>query len=121
MEHEWNGNLPVARMQRSGIRGPVLPVTFRALHFALCPLRVFLLISLFARASTSEDRQADLLRGLEIDRQLEFRRLFHRQIGGLGALQDFVHVICGAPVAVREVRPVGRKSAGIYRFSGLVY
>ena len=39
------------------------------------------------------------------------------QIGRLGSLQDFVHVICDAPVAVREVRPVGHEPAGIYRFS----
>ena len=39
------------------------------------------------------NRQADLLRRLEIDHQLELRRLLHRQVGRLGALQDFVHVI----------------------------
>ena len=46
------------------------------------------------------NRETDLLRCLEINHQLEFRRLFHRQIGGLGALEDFVHVDGGAPVAV---------------------
>ena len=38
------------------------------------------------------DRQADLLGRLEIDHQLELRRLLDRQIGRLGSLQDFVHV-----------------------------
>jgi hypothetical protein len=67
------------------------------------------------------NRQADLLRRLEIDHQLELRRLLHRQIGRLGSLQDFVHVICDAPVAVREVRPVGHEPTGIYSFSVAVH
>ena len=44
------------------------------------------------------DRQADLLRSLEINHQLELRRLLDRQIGGLRSLQDSVHEICYAPV-----------------------
>src|SRR5215472_15980986 len=51
------------------------------------------------------NRQADLLRGLQVDYKLKFRWLFHRQIGRLGSLQDFVHEVRAAPVAVREVRP----------------
>ena len=62
------------------------------------------------------NRQTDLLGRLEIDHQLEFRRLLDRKIGRLGSLQDFVHVIGDAPVAVREVRPVGHESTGIYIF-----
>src|SRR5712691_6505204 len=38
------------------------------------------------------DRQAERLRGLEVDDQLELGRLLHRQVGGLGALQDLIHV-----------------------------
>jgi hypothetical protein len=34
------------------------------------------------------DRHADLLRRLQIDHQLKPCRLFHRQIGRLGSLQD---------------------------------
>jgi hypothetical protein len=63
---------------------------------------------------------ADLLRCLEIDHQLKLRRLLHRQIGGLGSLQDSVHVICDAPVAVREVRPVGHEPTGIYSVSAVI-
>ena len=37
------------------------------------------------------NRQADLLSGLEIDHQLKLRRLLHREIGRLGALEDSVH------------------------------
>jgi hypothetical protein len=38
------------------------------------------------------NRQADLLRRLEIYHQLELRRPLHRQIGRLGAFKDFVDV-----------------------------
>ena len=52
------------------------------------------LITLSARpAPFWRNRQANLLGGFEIDHQLELRRLLHRQIGRLGSLQDFVHVI----------------------------
>src|SRR4030095_2557847 len=47
------------------------------------------------------NRQADLLRRLEIDHQLKLRGLLHRKFGRLGSLQDSVHEICDAPVAVR--------------------
>ena len=40
----------------------------------------------------------------------------HRQISSLGSLQDSVHVISDAAVAVREVRPVGHQPTGIYKF-----
>ena len=38
------------------------------------------------------NRHADLLGGLQIDHELKLLRLFHREIGWLGTLQDFVHV-----------------------------
>jgi hypothetical protein len=38
------------------------------------------------------DRQTDSLGGLEVDDQLELRRLLDGQVGGLGALEDFVDV-----------------------------
>src|SRR4029453_2776293 len=39
-------------------------------------------------------RQRDLqgLGGLEVEDQLEFHGLFHRQLGGLGSVQDLMHV-----------------------------
>ena len=43
------------------------------------------------------------------------------KIGRLGTLQDSVHVICDAPVAVREVRPVVHEPTGIYSFSVAVH
>ena len=35
----------------------------------------------------------------KINHKLKLRRLLHREIGGLGSLQDFVDEICDAPVA----------------------
>ena len=42
------------------------------------------------------DRQPERLGGLEIDDQLELRRLLDRKIGRLGTLQDSVDVGGGA-------------------------
>jgi len=51
-------------------------------------------------------RHTDLFRCLQIDYQLELIWLLHRQIARLGSLENFVHVIGYARVAVRGVRPV---------------
>src|SRR5919109_1399739 len=37
-------------------------------------------------------REAEGVRGLQVDDQLEVRGLLHREFGWLGALQDLVHV-----------------------------
>ena len=42
------------------------------------------------------DRQAEGLGGLEVDHQLELRRLFNWQISGPGTLNYLVHVRCAA-------------------------
>ena len=46
------------------------------------------------------DCQADLLGGLEIDDELEFRWLLHREIGGLCAFKDFVNISSRATIQV---------------------
>jgi hypothetical protein len=38
------------------------------------------------------DREANQFRCFEIDNKLEFGRLLHRQVRGIDALQNFVHV-----------------------------
>ena len=38
------------------------------------------------------NRDPEGLRGLEIDDQLELRRLLHRQVGGLTPLQEAMHI-----------------------------
>ena len=44
------------------------------------------------------DRKADLLCRFQVDDELELYRPFHREIGGLGTLQNLVYVGSGAPV-----------------------
>src|SRR4030095_3861592 len=52
------------------------------------------------------DRQAQRLRGLEIDHQLEFGRLLDGELRGLGPLEDLVHIDRGAPEVCWHVGPV---------------
>jgi len=44
------------------------------------------------------NREADLLRGLEIDDKLELHRLLHGQVSRLRAFEDLVHVDGGATI-----------------------
>jgi len=37
------------------------------------------------------------LGGLQVQNQLELGRLLDRQVGGLGALEDTIDIVCGAP------------------------
>src|SRR5262249_37992815 len=60
---------------------------------------------------------ADLLCRLEINHELKLGWLFNRQVGGLGSLQDSIHIIGYAPIAFHEVRSVGHERTGIYKFS----
>src|SRR5262249_9081952 len=57
------------------------------------------------------DRQAEGSGGLEVDDELELRRLLHRQVGGLRALEDPVDVAGCAPQHVRVVRSVNHAPA----------
>jgi hypothetical protein len=55
------------------------------------------------------NREAERLRGLEVDDEIELGRLFHGQVG-LGALENLVHVGGGAPKQIGDVsvrRPSG--------------
>ena len=51
-------------------------------------------------------RDAELARGFEIDRQIEFRRLHQSQVGGLRAFQNLIDVFSRAPGYIGEVHPV---------------
>jgi hypothetical protein len=54
-----------------------------------------------SRQYVRRDRENDLLRRLQIDDEFELRRLLDGKLGRVDSLQDSVHVICDAPVAVR--------------------
>jgi hypothetical protein len=49
------------------------------------------------------NRQAKCLRGLQIDYELELRRLLHWQLGRLGTFKNSVDVVCGALEILRFV------------------
>jgi hypothetical protein len=55
------------------------------------------------------NRQTDLLRGLETDHQLKLHGLLDRQISGLRAIKDFVHIRSGAAVQIGNARAIARK------------
>src|SRR6266851_796904 len=61
------------------------------------------------------DRQAEGLGGLEVDHQLELGGLLHREIGGLGALEDLVYVDGGASVYFSHVCSVGHQASSLHR------
>ena len=54
--------------------------------------------------------EAERIRGLAIDDEFELGRLLDRKVGGLGALQDFVHESGSAPEKVDEARAVGHQA-----------
>src|SRR5262249_57737378 len=56
------------------------------------------------------DGQPERLGGLEVDDQLERGRLLDWQIGGLGALEDFVDIDGGASGLLEEVRYIGHQA-----------
>ena len=57
------------------------------------------------------DGEAEGLGGLEVDDQLESRRLLDWQITGFGALEDLVNVGGGAPKHFRTARTVGHENS----------
>src|SRR5215510_5822345 len=59
------------------------------------------------------DRQTERLSGLEVDHQLELRRLLDGQVAGVGTLQNLVHVGSGAPRQVSKVRSIGHQAPDI--------
>ena len=56
------------------------------------------------------NRQADLLRGLQIDDELKLLRLLDGKIGGLRTFENLVDVGSGAPKKLRDVRPLDMRS-----------
>src|SRR5512144_3014119 len=67
------------------------------------------------------DREAERLRGLEVDYQLELGRLLDGQLGGPGTLEDLVHEDRRAPPDVVDVRAVAHQTAGLDVLPELVH
>src|SRR5262249_37231908 len=57
--------------------------------------------------------QPDGLGGLEVDHQLKLRWLFDGKVGGLGALEDLVHLNSSATVEAQGLGAVAHQAAGI--------
>src|SRR6516225_7658817 len=55
--------------------------------------------------------EAERFGGLEIDNQLEFVRLLHRQVGRLLASEDTVDIVCRSPEHVGRIRTVSDQTA----------
>src|SRR5262249_9626950 len=60
------------------------------------------------------DRQAQGLRGLEVDQQLEGGWPLYGQVTRLRALQDLIHVSRRTPEQILKVRAIGHESAFVH-------
>jgi hypothetical protein len=60
------------------------------------------------------DREAERLRGLQVDGQLELGGLLDRQIGGFSAFENAIDVVRGAADLLDKVRAVRHR--GLHRF-----
>jgi len=58
-------------------------------------------------------RDPDGGRGLQVDCQVQFRRLFNRDVARGGALENFVHLDHGPATEVVKIRPVGHQKARV--------
>src|SRR5215471_1382461 len=67
------------------------------------------------------DGETDLLGRLEIDDELELRRLLDRNIAGLGTFQNLVHIHGGAPVQVGNVHSVKHKPPDFHKIVLVVH
>src|SRR5262249_7736790 len=73
------------------------------------------------RQHVGGNRQADLLRSLQIDDELKFDRLLHVEICGLGAFQTFIQLRSGAPVQVGHAHAVKHEPPVFYKLPLVVY
>src|SRR5215469_1648504 len=59
------------------------------------------------------DRNAKGVGGLEVDDQLELRRLLDGKVGRLGALKDLVDITSGATERAAQILAVAHKTASV--------
>src|SRR6516162_9905135 len=67
------------------------------------------------------DGQAQFLRGLQVDDQLELHGLLHGQVGGLGTLQDLIHIPGYALELVRTAHPIADEAARLHKWPDAVH
>src|SRR5262249_39738173 len=66
------------------------------------------------------DREAKCLGRLEVDHELEFRRLLDREVGWPRTLEDLIHVNPGAPPLIRQAWPVRHQASGLHILPGTI-
>ena len=66
------------------------------------------------------NRQADPLRRLEVDDELELHGLLNGQIGRLGAFQDLVYIDGSAPEQISKWWSIGHKTAHLHKFALII-
>src|SRR5512147_1016671 len=67
------------------------------------------------------DLQSKSVGGLEVDHQLELRRLFHWEVGGFSTLEDFVHVGRCPLIICSEAGAVGHEATRLYELAVLIH
>jgi len=65
--------------------------------------------------------QADRLGGDQIDDEIEFGRLLNWDVAWLGAAQNLVDKLGGAPKQVREIWPIGNQAASFKKLLLVVH
>jgi len=70
-----------------------------ALLLTLYPLPNY---SIRSRQHVRRNCEADLLSGWQVNYEFKLRGLFHGQVRGLGAFEDFIYVSSGASEQVRK-------------------
>jgi hypothetical protein len=63
------------------------------------------------------NHEAQILRRLEVDDELECHGLLHGQVGGLGHFEDLVHLCGGTPPEVSVAQPIGHEPASVRLYS----
>ena len=66
------------------------------------------------------DRQAERFGSLEVDHELKFSGLLHRQVGGLGASENFVNDYRTTLDNLRTICTVGHEATGLYPVSAFI-
>ena len=64
------------------------------------------------RQQRRRDGEAEGLRGLQVDDEVEFRRLLNRKIARLGALENLIHIIGGASEKIEIIWRVRHQAPG---------
>src|SRR6516162_2988374 len=102
---------PMASAYQSSCRGPITKSAARFLFDHLVG----------EQQERLRDRQAKGLGSREIDDEIEFGRLLHRQFSRLRPAQNLVNIISGAPKLLRKAWPIGHETSPFNVFTSAVH